>query len=119
MPVGIFSASEKRVFDHAERVQPVYYVYFFTKEDDITVELPSGWQVSSVPKAQDTDAKAAEYTLKIDDNKSSVHISRMLRSELFMMPKEMYPTLRTFYQVVRTGDEQQIVLLPGAKAAGK
>jgi hypothetical protein len=33
------------------------------------------------------------------------------------VPQNMYPALRTFYQSVRSGDDQQIVLQPGAVAA--
>ena len=117
MPVGLFSAPEKRLFEHAERVQPVYYPYFYSKEDEIDVELPLGWKVWSVPKTQDVDAKAAEYILKIDDKKESVHISRKLRVDLFMVPKDLYPALRNFYQNVRTDDEQQIVLQAAAASA--
>jgi len=117
MPVGVFSASEKRVFDHADRVQPVYYPYFYMKEDDIKIELPLGWHVASVPKGQDFDAKAAEYVMKYDDQKTAVRINRTLRIDLFMVPKETYPVLRNFYQAVRTGDEEQIVLLPMGTAA--
>ena len=117
MPVGVFSASEKRVFDHAERVQPVYYRYYYTKEDDIKIELPLGWHVASVPQAQDFDAKAAEYILKCDDQKTAVRINRTLRVDLFMVPKDKYPVLRNFYQVVRTGDEEQIMLQPSGTSA--
>jgi hypothetical protein len=117
MPVGVFSASEKRVFEHADRAQPVYYTYYYTKEDDIKIELPLGWHVASVPKPQDLDAKAAEYTLKCEDQKTAVRINRSLRIDLFMVPKETYPVLRNFYQVVRTGDEEQIVLQPIGTAA--
>jgi len=95
----------------------VYYPYFYTKEDDIKIELPLGWHVASVPKPQDLDAKAAEYTLKCDDQKTAVRINRMLRIDLFMVPKETYPVLRNFYQAVRTGDEEQIVLQPSGTAA--
>jgi hypothetical protein len=117
MPVGVFGASEKRVFDHADRVMPVYYPYFYTKEDDVKIELPLGWHVTSVPKPQDMNAKAAEYILKCDDQKTAVRITRTLRIDLFMVPKDMYPALRNFYQVVRTSDEEQIVLQPGGASA--
>jgi hypothetical protein len=34
-----------------------------------------------------------------------------------VVPKNAYPVLRDFYQAVKSGDEQQIVLQPGASAA--
>jgi len=118
MPVGLFSAPEKRVFEHENRVYPIYFRFPYQKNDDVTVELPAGWAVSSVPKALDKDAKGAEYKLAVDDGKKSIRITRMLRCDLFLLPKETYPALRTFYQIVRSGDDQQIVLQPAAVAAG-
>jgi len=117
LPVGIFAAPEKEIFAHAERVYPVCFHYPYQKKDDVTVELPSGWTVASVPTAQDRDAKAAEYVLKIEDKKNQVHIARTVRSDLFLVPKQTYPALRTFFQAVRSGDDQQIVLQPAAVAA--
>jgi len=73
--------------------------------------------VASVPKDQDQDAKAAEYVLKIDQKSGTLHITRTLRSDLIMIPKDYYSSLRGFYQAVKSGDEQQIVLQPGASAA--
>jgi hypothetical protein len=40
-----------------------------------------------------------------------------LRSDLYMVPADKYGALRNFFQVVRSGDEQQIVLQPGTAAA--
>jgi hypothetical protein len=45
-------------------------------------------------------------------------LTRTLRSDLMMIPKENYPALRAFFQLVRTGDEEQVVLQPGSAAAG-
>jgi hypothetical protein len=36
-----------------------------------------------------------------------------------MVPKENYPTLRSFFQAVRTGDEEQVVLQPSRSVAEK
>jgi len=119
LPVGLFSVAEKHTFEHTDRVQPVYFQFYYSKEDDINIELPAGWQVTTMPKAEDKDAKAAQYTLKIDKDKNAVHISRTLRSDLFMVPRDTYPALRQFFQLVRSCDDEQIVLQPGSSAAGK
>ena len=50
LPAAIFTAAEKGVFEHANRVQPIYFEYPYQKMDDVTIELPAGWQVSSVPR---------------------------------------------------------------------
>jgi Transglutaminase-like superfamily len=119
LPVGLFSETEKHMFEHASRVFPVYFAFPFQKIDEVNVELPLGWQVGSVPKPVDQDAKAVQYTLKAEGNNSSLHFKRALRSDLFMVPAEQYSVLRTFYQLVRSGDEQQIVLQPGTASSDK
>jgi hypothetical protein len=117
LAAGIFSATERQIFQHADRTNAVYFPFLFRKVDDVTIQLPLDWKVSSLPKDQDQDAKAAEYTLKFEQKSGEVHITRVLRSDLIMIPKDSYPALRNFYQAVKSGDEQQIVLQPGASAA--
>ena len=116
-PTGLFSASEKHLFEHSDRVWPVYFRYPFRKVDDFTVEIPQGWKVESVPKGVDQDAKAVQYTLKVEDHGGVLHIRRLLRSDLVMVDKDRYPVLRNFYQLVKTDDEQQAILQPSGTAA--
>jgi transglutaminase-like putative cysteine protease len=116
VPVGLFSATEKQLFEHASRVHPVYFHYPFEKDDDVSIDLPLGWKVSSVPKALNQDAKAVVYTLKVEDDKGTLHLKRVLRCDMLMIEAKQYPVLRTFFQTVRTGDEQQIIVQPGAAA---
>jgi hypothetical protein len=117
LPVGLFGGPEKHVFEHANRVHPIYFHYPSNKVDDVTIELPLGWQVSNLPPLQNLDAKAALYSLKAENNKGALHLTRQVNLELLLVDLKSYPTLRNFFQTVRTGDEQQIVLQPGASAA--
>ena len=117
LPVGFFSATEKHLFDHADRTHPVYFEFPFQKFDEVTIELPLGWQVSSLPPAKIQDARAIKYTLKADESKGTLHVTRALDVDILLVDTKLYPTLRSFFQIVRTSDEQQIVLQPGAAAA--
>lgn len=111
-PVGLFSANEKHVFEHADRVHPVYFHHPYLKSDEITVTLPLGWKVASVPAPVNQDAKAVVYTLKAEDSQGVLHINRTLRVDLLWLEQDKYRILRNFFQLVRTGDEQQVVLQP-------
>jgi hypothetical protein len=119
MPAGIFCSTEKRMFEHTNRVNAIYFQYPHRKTDDVTVELPAGWKIGSVPKPQDQDAKAAEYILTVEEKSGTIHVTRVLRNDLVLLQKELYPTLRNFFLVVKSSDEKQIVLEPGAAAANK
>ena len=119
LPTGLFGASEKHLFEHANRIWPVYFKYPFETVDDITVTLPDGWKVDNQPKDMDRDAKAVEFKLEVKNDGGAVRIKRQLRSDVVMVGKEHYSILRNFYQLVKSEDEQQIVLLPGGTLAAK
>ena len=55
----IVSVHARSLFEHPERVHPIYFEYPRQKKDDLTVELPPGWQVASVPDEQNINAGAA------------------------------------------------------------
>ncbi len=113
VPAAIFTAAEKGTFEHANRVHPIYFEYPHEKADDVTVELPLGWQVSSVPPAQNQDGHIIRYTLKVDPGQGSLRLTRKLTIDILMIEQKYYASLRKFFQVVRTGDGEQIVLQPG------
>ena len=113
VPAAVFAASEKGVFEHAKRTYPIYFEYPHQKVDDITIEFPSGWQIDSLPKPQERDAKAALYSLKVEQAQGTVHVKRILSIDFLVLETKYYPTIRNFFQIVRTGDGEQIVVRPG------
>jgi hypothetical protein len=117
MPVGLFTANEKRIFEHANRTQPIYFEYPFEKLDDVSIELPAGWQVASLPPAKNQDGHIVSYTLKAENEHETLHVTRKLNVDFLFLETKYYGALRTFFQVVRSGDEEQIVLQPGAATA--
>ncbi len=113
LPAAIFVAAEKGLFEHADRVQAIYFEYPYEKADDVTVELPVGWQVSSVPPPQDRNQKLVLYSLKVEQNPGTLRLTRKLAIDAVLVPQKYYPALRNFFQGVRTGDAAQIVVQPG------
>ncbi len=118
LPVGIFGAAEKRVFEHAERVHPIYFEFPSEKEDDVSIALPQGWELSSLPPLQNQDAHVVLYSLKAENDKGTLRLTRKLNLNISLLDTKYYPALRNFFQVVRTGDDEQLVLQPaGTKAS--
>ena len=115
--VGLFTAAEKRIFENENRIYPVYFEYPFEKLDDVSIELPLGWQVASLPPAQSQDGHIVSYTLKTENNKGTLHVARMLNVDFLLLETKYYGALRKFFQIVRTGDEKQIMLQPASAAA--
>jgi hypothetical protein len=112
-PVGLFGASEKHVFDHSERVHPIYFDFLDQKLDDVTVELPPGWQITGLPKPQNQDLHVVGYATSVENKQGTLHLTRKLDINILTVDTKYYSPLRSFFQIVRAGDEQQVVLLPG------
>jgi hypothetical protein len=115
--VGLLGAKEKQLFTSEERVHPVYFAFPVEKADEVTLELPPGWRVVSIPKEQNLNANILKYSLKVEDGKESVRLSRELRINVLMLDTSYYGAFHNFFEAVRTVDQSQVVLQPGAAVA--
>lgn len=106
------------MFDHSERVHPVYFRFPFQRVDDVNIDLPLGWQISVLPPPQKRDAHTMLYTFVAENNKGTLHLNRVLTVDIQMLDPKYYPTLRTIFQGVKTADEQQVVLQPAGVSGG-
>lgn len=117
IPAAVFTAREQHTFEHSERVYPIYFDYPHQKIDDITIELPAGWKVETLPPGGSLNKQVLDYELKITNNGKALQLTRKLSVDTEMIEQKYYPALQHFFQAVRSGDEQQIVLQPGAATA--
>jgi hypothetical protein len=119
LPVGMFSASEKGLFDHADREHPIYFEFPFQKSDDITIELPEGMVIGNLPAPVKTPVGSVSYSLTAEKDKNTLHLTRTLRVDMLLLAVNQYPNLRRFFQFVRTGDDAQVMVQPQLAEASK
>lgn len=117
LPLGLFSGAQKHTFEHSQRTHAIYFPYLFETQDLAKIALPAGWKVDSLPKEVHIDAKAADYRIVAEEKENALLVTRTFKSELLLLQANFYPTLQRFYQQIRSGDEQQAVLRPGATSA--
>jgi hypothetical protein len=110
--VGLFGNEEDHTFEQSTRVQPVYFDFPYQRADDIAVELPAGTRAASVPKAQKIASSTSVYSydFSAETHDNLVHISRDLSIQMLLVAAKFYPELRGFYQTIRAGDEEQVVI---------
>ena len=117
LPATVFGGAERHTFEHATRVQPVYFSYPYTHEDDIEIALPPGTEVTSLPAASSDVSNAKGYTRSAEVRDGKLRLQRQLAIRTIYMDVRFYDQLRTFFQNVRAGDEQQVVLTRSARHA--
>ena len=119
-PAGLFGAAEKHTFEHVARTQPLLFSFPYRLADDVTITLPSGWKVDSLPKPRGLDLKGLTYKAGAEAQGQTLHLTRQIDLGLVLVNVNSYPAIRNFYQTVRAGDEEQIIVSPeGAATAAR
>jgi hypothetical protein len=113
IPVGIFAEADRHVFEHATRTHAVYFHYLHRLQDDVSIDLPAGWKVSSVPAPGGADMRAVDFKWTAQSTSTALHLQRDFSIDTLLIDPAYYGQLRDFYQAVRhSGDEEAVVSLP-------
>ena len=111
LPVSPFQGGGRHPFRHAERKYPVYFSFPFQEFDDIVISLPEGVMVETVPAPRRSEPDFFQYGLAcVLEEGSRLHIQRNLTVKKSLFPVNEYPLVKSFFDEVRTGDEEPVVL---------
>ncbi|MEO8314099.1 MAG: DUF3857 domain-containing protein [Pseudomonadota bacterium] len=108
--MGLFGKEQAGKFVSATREQPIYFEHPFATEDEIEITIPAGYKVQSVPAARTPADNSLGYATRVDASGGAVTIRRALTHEILLVKQAQYPRVRSFYELVRTGDQEQLVL---------
>lgn len=119
VPTSVFHLSRKHPFLHAQRKYPIYFLYPSRDVDDITIELPAGYGIESLPRGRRIGSNVLSYEVVRENQGAKLRVRRTLALETYYFPTDYYSSLRRFYDEVRTGDEEQAVLRAGQAGTEK
>ncbi len=119
-PIGFFEVNSRQPFTHAERKTPVYFPYPYREIDNVQISLPPGFQVESLPKRVPTAAPLkTPYSIYIAERSASGNVLTLRRDfamgSIIFMPTD-YSMLKSFYEGVKSSDDEQAVLRATAVA---
>ncbi len=106
----VFQAKEEYPFQEAKRVHPICFPYPFQELDEVAIQLPEGYQVESLPAPRSKKFPFCEYEISRRDEGGALQLRRRLVMQAYFFRVEGYSALRVFYDNVRAGDEEQMVL---------
>jgi hypothetical protein len=109
-PVVVFQNPLNKMFQISHREHPVYLDFGSQELDELTVEIPQGYQIENLPSMQGARESFASYEISPEKLGSGLKVTRRLIREGYFFEVAKYPGLRNFYDFVRNNDEQQAVL---------
>jgi hypothetical protein len=115
-PVTVFGGEERPLFTHASRIHPLYFTFPFFEKDDVAVTLPLQWGTASIPKVAPIEERAFAYSVSGDESGGVLHLARFARYDFIVVPVAAYGTVQSWFDGIRTGDEEQVLTLMNDKA---
>ena len=115
-PAHVFHFIQKPMFPHAQRVNGIYFFYPSRETDDIRFTIPPKLTVESLPQKESSQLPYAIYNTDYVGKGDTISILRDVAMNQIIFGQESYPELKGFYDKVKAGDEQQIILRSAANA---
>jgi hypothetical protein len=95
-----------------ERRLPIENRYAFSDVDIVTIEIPEGYEVESIPEENLTiENDFGKYTIKFEQKENKLIYTRTMERKLFFFPKERYNDYRDFLKVISKADRMKVVLV--------
>jgi len=111
---GIFGGQQKRIFEHDRRVQSIYFEHPSADLDDISVALPEGLRPAALPEAvSQIQPNLIAFTRQVEAQAGRLHLARNFCNDILLLDVRNYPALQSFYRMIRSVDEEPIVLTSG------
>jgi hypothetical protein len=110
MPVELFRNEQIGYFESQRRSNDIYFPYPYQEADDLLFHLGGRYKADSMPAPQKVDRGGAIYEMSATQQGDGVEVKRSMTLKSFLFGKEVYPALRSFFSLVKTDDDAQVLL---------
>jgi hypothetical protein len=110
LPKGILQTRQTNPLKSAQRMYPVHFEYPYQEKDEIDLIAPEGLKMEATALPRQVDNGFGTYTSVVQRRPNGLRVVRKMSIEGVLFAKENYSDLRSFYDVVRTGDEESLVM---------
>jgi hypothetical protein len=109
----LFLAEKENPFKQEVREYPLDFGFPTNDQQTITVEIPEGYAVESIPKslniASGENVATYKYLIENEENKINIAISSSINEPI--VPEDFYEVLKSFYKQVVEKQNEKIVLV--------
>jgi hypothetical protein len=120
VPVHLFQVNNKPVFSASQRVNPIYFWYQTREIDEVHIAIPASLEIESLPPNDNVHPAYALYkTIQKEDSSNSIVAVRDLVMGGIAFPANAYTEVKSFYDQVKAGDDQQLIVKGAAHAEAK
>jgi hypothetical protein len=115
LPTALFGAAEKPTFTATFRKYPMYFSHPHLVKDAVSIALPAGMSVGTMPKPVQSDINAFRFSSDAVQSEGKLRLQREIALNAIIIQSKHYDLVRDFFQTVRATDDEQIILARPAK----
>jgi transglutaminase-like putative cysteine protease len=108
LPLSLFETTAKNLFAAEKRSHPFFIDYTYTIDDAVTLQVPEGYKVETVPDIINADGGALKYRSQTTRGDTSIAYTRRLQLGTSYVTAENYNALRRFMSTVATADQSSV-----------
>jgi hypothetical protein len=117
IPMFPFLQGEGNPFSAATRQHPIYFERPYRNLDEVTIHLPAGYTVESLPSNRRIDLQAIRYLLHASQEGEDVKMERELLVDAVLIEASRYSVVRNLFEEKARLDGSELVLRLGAEGA--
>lgn len=108
----LFYASTVNPFNQETRLFPLDFLYPYQEKYNITITIPEGYEIESLPKSINiaTENNVSTFKYLTASNGNQIQLSATHEINNSSVPAEYYASLKTFFGQVVQKDKEKIVL---------
>lgn len=108
----LFFTLHKNPFVQDKRKMPIYFGYPILNKYNISIEIPEGYQVESLPKGINLSTGDGSFSFKyfLEKNENRIQIVVQSETKNAVVSAEDYLMLKDFYQQIMDKQKEKIVL---------
>ncbi|HEY6352828.1 MAG TPA: DUF3857 domain-containing protein [Candidatus Angelobacter sp.] len=111
VPANLFRSRQMGAFTTSERKYPVYFPYTYEEIDKITIHLPPDYAPpATLPGGQDVKLPSSRFITTRSSPNGQLLLTRALVVNKIYFQPDQYAAERSFFNKLKSADEEQIVL---------
>ncbi|WP_430410042.1 transglutaminase domain-containing protein [Kordia sp.] len=108
----LFLATTENPFKADTREYPIDYNYLWSDTYRITIEIPEGYEIESIPKslAMAMEDNLGEFKYMVSQTGNRINVSTSVKINTLIIPSMYYGNIKEFYKMLVEKEQEKVVL---------
>ena len=108
---NVLTGSTRKLSDDEQRKEAIIYPYGFKITDSVSIRIPQGYTVESMPKSVKTENVFGVYEIRFELNADTIRMTRRYERNSGRFPASDYKKMAAFYNTIYAADRSRMVLV--------